>query len=255
MALGLSCLLILTGCDQQKDTSDGTLTFAVMGDVPYGLTPEEMKAEDEILKVQIQELNQNKDLAFVMHVGDIKKGAPPCNTAVFEKVDNILRASTHPLFIIPGDNEWNDCTDPAEAWKLWEQHFMRFDEHWPNQLGVERQPEREENFAFTQEGILFAGLNMVGGRVHDWQEWETRIGQDRRWLETQFKAHASDTRAAVIFVHANPGKLVEGKFEYNIHAFRPLIEYLDTGTQTDYPKPILFIHGDGHKWIEDHPFP
>jgi hypothetical protein len=252
--LGLLLLGSFAGCDKKAQNTHN-LTFAVMGDVPYGLTPEEIHAEEIILQAQIVELNKNDSLAFVMHVGDIKKGVPPCEPGVYEKVAGILRANKHPTLIIPGDNKWNDCKDPVEAWQLWEKNFMRFDEHWPNSLGVVRQPTRPENFAFIQQEILFVGINMVGGKVHDWKEWEARIEDDRQWLESQFKLHASDTKAAVIFAHANPGSKVDGRFEYKINAFQPFIEYLDAGSETDYPKPILFIHGDGHKWIEDHPFP
>jgi hypothetical protein len=251
----------LTGCDQSQSqikvvpNGPPRLTFAVMGDVPYGLTPDEIHAEEIILKEQIVDLNKNHSLSFVMHVGDIKKGIPPCSPSVYQTVATILRANKHPTFIIPGDNEWNDCANPQEAWKLWEANFSRFDEHWPNDLGVVRQATRQENFAFTQEGILFVGINMVGGKVHDWQEWESRIEDDRQWLETQFKLHSGNCSAAVIFTHANPGTKVDETFELKIHAFGPVIQYLDKQTDEDFPKPILFIHGDGHKWIEDHPFP
>ncbi|MDA0347904.1 MAG: hypothetical protein O3C43_03575 [Verrucomicrobia bacterium] len=249
----------LTGCDQSqpqiKETPTGApdLTFAVMGDVPYGLTPDEIRAEEIILKQQIADLNQNDSLSFVMHVGDIKKGIPPCEPGVYKTVAGILRTNKHPTFIIPGDNEWNDCQNPEEAWKLWEANFTRFDEHWPNELGVVRQSNRQENFSFVIQGTLFIGINMVGGKVHDWKEWESRIEDDRQWIETQFKRHSRDCNAAVIFTHANPGAKVGGTFELKIHAFGPVIEYLDK--ETDFAKPILLIHGDGHKWIEDHPFP
>ncbi len=225
-----------------------------MGDVPYGLTPEALEKDKATLRGQISDLN-NEPVEFVVHVGDIKKGAPPCVPEVYESTAEILRASTHPLFIIPGDNEWNDCTDPDEAWKLWEANFMHFDNHWPNDLDVVRQPERPENFAFFKQGALFIGINLVNGKVHDWEEWEARIEDDRRWIESQFKQHSSDAFAAVIFAHANPGKQVNNEFVYTKQAFRPLIEYLDQTTETDFPKPILLFHGDGHKWIADLPFP
>ena len=251
------CLIGLAGCEQKpkRPTTVPDMTFAVMGDVPYGLTPEAIQAEKIILKEQIIGLNQNDSLSFVMHVGDIKKGIPPCEPGVYESVAGILRTNRHPTFIIPGDNEWNDCENPVEAWKLWEANFMRFDEHWANELGVVRQPTRQENFAFIQEETLFIGINLVGGKVHDWQEWESRIEEDRLWLETQFKLHSDTCNAAVIFAHANPGTRINGLFELKNHAFGPLIEYLDKGTNIDFPKPILLIHGDGHRWIEDHPFP
>ncbi|MCZ6673561.1 MAG: hypothetical protein O7C75_11565 [Verrucomicrobia bacterium] len=251
----------ITGCGQDADISsqkqlDAPLvTFAVMGDVPYGLTPEEIEKEKSTLRKQIVDLNMDDSIEFVVHVGDIKKGAPPCETQVYKTVAQILRANIHPLFIIPGDNEWNDCKDPVEAWKLWDSHFMRFDQNWPNDLGVLRQETRQENFAIFQNGVLFIGINLVGGKVHDSEEWLSRIEDDRAWIEEQFRNHSNDASSAVIFAHANPGTQVRGNFKYNREEFRPLIEFLDRKTDTIFPKPILLIHGDGHKWIEDQPFP
>ena len=260
--LSIALLLLSTSCKQQIDnlqsnrpTTPPLFTFAVMGDVPYGLTPEELEIEKGILRSQIAELNNNDAIEFVVHVGDIKKGLPPCVPEVYKDAAEILRTSKHPLFIIPGDNEWNDCKDPAVAWKLWETHFMRFDENWSHDLEVLRQQKREENFAFLKEGVLFIGINLVNGRVHDWKEWESRIEDDRRWIDSQFNHHNEDAFAAVIFAHANPGSRQFSGFAYSKQAFRPLIEYLDKKTGTVFPKPILFIHGDGHTWIADLPFP
>ncbi|QXD25245.1 hypothetical protein F7C95_04915 [Opitutia bacterium ISCC 51] len=255
-------LLLSSSCSNQTDslqpsrpTTPPLFTFAVMGDVPYGLTPEEIEGEKVILREQISRLNENTAIEFVAHVGDIKKGAPPCEPEVYESVAEILKTSTHPVFIIPGDNEWNDCTNPTEAWKLWESNFMRFEENWTHDLDAAHQPERDENFAFIRDGVLFLGINLVNGKVHDWEEWESRIEDDRRWLEIQFKEHSDEAFAAVIFAHANPGSRLNNEFVYKKQAFRPLIEYLDQTTSTDFTKPILFIHGDGHKWIADLPFP
>lgn len=237
-----------------RPASKPSFTFAVMGDVPYGLSDEELRHEEATLGKQLKALNKT-DVPFVVHLGDIKKGAPPCEPGVYKTVSTILKTSAHPLFIIPGDNEWNDCKDPTDAWNLWTKHFMRFDETWTHDLGVSRQENREENFAFKYKGALFLGINLPGGKVHDWEEWEARIADNVKWLKAQFANHRNDTESAVLFAHANPGKLENGEFSYNTHAFRPLIEYLDSGTATDYPKPILLLHGDGHKWIKDHPFP
>ncbi len=260
--LSVSCALFaLFACNRANDTAEdaspatGSLTFAVMGDVPYGLSQAEVDKEKVILRRQIERLNSNSEIAFLSHVGDIKKGAMPCDAKTYSDVAEILKTSVHPVFIIPGDNEWNDCPNPPEAWAHWERSFLRFDENWPSAFEVDRQPARDENYSFLLDDVLFVGLNLVGGKVHDWEEWNTRIEDDRTWLRDQFQRHSKSAKAAVIFAHANPGALEDGEFSFTKHAFRPLIEYLDTTTQTDFPKPILLIHGDGHKWIEDHPFP
>ena len=243
--------------DSSKKASSGppVLSFAVMGDVPYGLTGEELEKEKATLRRQILKLNANDAAEFVVHVGDIKKGVPPCVPQVYEDVVDILRTSSKPLFIIPGDNEWNDCKDPTQAWELWKTNFMRFDEHWPNQLGAVRQSEREKNFAFLHQNFLFLGINLVGGRVHDKKEWTKRIKDNNRWIKEKFSEHAAGANGAILFGHANPGSKVNSKFITKNKAFLPFVDLLDKETNTLFPKPILFIHGDGHRWIRDHPFP
>ena len=84
---------------------NSTVTFYAMGDVPYA--PE----EDQLLPKQIADLPT--DGRFLIHVGDIKNGATPCDEAIYIKVASMLAKSKLPTFIIPGDNEWNDCENPT----------------------------------------------------------------------------------------------------------------------------------------------
>lgn len=226
-----------------------------MGDVPYGLTEEEIEAEEEILKAQLVELNKDESIGFTVHVGDIKKGATLCDEGVYQTVSSILETSKAPLFIIPGDNEWNDCKDPKEAWDFWDTYFMRFDEKWNYEFDVTRQAGRTENFAFVQNGVLFVGLNLVGGKIHKKTEWNSMIEDDLSWLTEQFSRHASSVSSAVVFIHANPGKPVLGEFIFAKEDYKPIVEFLDVVTAKLFPEPILLIHGDGHKWIHDSPFP
>ncbi len=210
------------------------VTFYAMGDVPY--TPE----EDVLLPRQVAELPQ--DAEFVIHVGDIKGGAAPCDEAVYIKVAGMLRQSAAPVFIIPGDNEWNDCTNPAEAWGFWNKHFTRFDQHWHHGLPVFRQLEHEENVSFVKDKVLFVGLNIVGGLVHDPAEWKQRHADGLTWIRRNLRRFGSDVSSLVIFGHAKPAANHSDFFEpFNKDA-------------QEFGKPILYLHGDGHRWIHDRPF-
>ena len=209
------------------------VTFYAMGDVPYA--PE----EDTLLPQQIADLP--KDAEFVIHVGDIKGGKAPCDEVVYAKVSGMLSRTAAPLFIIPGDNEWNDCTDPAEAWKLWVRYFMRFDRRWQHRLPVFRQLEHAENFSFVQGGVLFVGLTIVGGRVHDAEEWKQRHADGLHWVRRNLSLFGSDVSSLVIFGHAKPNPNHNDFFE-------PFSE-----DAVEFKKPILYIHGDGHRWIYDRP--
>lgn len=83
------------------------LLFSVMGDVPRS------DAEKEILRRQIDRHNAVGRARFVVHVGDIKSGQSPCTEAAYDSVARILKSLDVPLFIVPGDNEWNDCIAPG----------------------------------------------------------------------------------------------------------------------------------------------
>ena len=94
-----------------------------------------------------------------------------------------MQDSSVPVFIIPGDNEYNDCSDPDSAFALWESEFSFFDQNWSHNFSVSYQVGREENFAFVSDGILFIGINLVGGTVHDAQEFADRSADDLAWIE------------------------------------------------------------------------
>ncbi|MCP4787067.1 MAG: hypothetical protein GY903_14530 [Fuerstiella sp.] len=240
LRIGASLLLTiaLSTVARGQQASDPVIHDAVifyaMGDVPYA--PE----EDALLPQQIAELPL--DAEFVVHVGDIKGGAAPCDEAVYVKVADMLRQTTAPVFIIPGDNEWNDCTNPSEAWDFWDKHFRRFDQHWHHRLSVFRQLEREENFSFVKANVLFVGLNIVGGLIHDPAEWKHRHADDLQWVRRNLRQFGANVDSMVIFGHAMPAP------KHN-DFFKPFNK-----DAQEFSKPILYLHGDGHRWIHDRPF-
>ena len=238
-ALILSAFLIpstVTADEPAQQTDKPLVTFYAMGDVPY--KPE----EDKTLPQQITFLPD--DAEFVIHVGDIKGGAPPCVEAVYQKVSGMLRKSTPPVFIIPGDNEWNDCSDPApdQAWIYWNQYFSRFDDHWNHAFPVFRQIEHEEHFSFMKNRVLFIGLNIVGGLVHDPEEWQQRHADGLQWIRRNLAKFGDEAGCLVLFGHATPAMKHQDFFEP-----------LSTIAQK-FDKPILYLHGDGHTWTYDRPF-
>lgn len=224
------------GDDTTGEASWEPLVFSVMGDVPYA--PEEYG----ILVQQVADHNALSPSEFMVHVGDIKSGSPICFEVTYQDVSTALAGLAVPTFVLPGDNEWNDCIlNIDESWAWWEEYFSRFNEAWPASPTVERQEVRDENFAWTSEGVLLVGINLVGGLVHNAEEWAERLDQDAQWVESQFEAHPG-VYAAVIFAHANPTG------DHTAYVTRMESAALDFG------RPVLFIHGDGHSWIDDVPF-
>ncbi len=210
------------------------VVFSAMGDVPY--TPL------EYLRLPKEIENLPEESAFVIHLGDIKTGQVPCDEIIYESVAAILAKSTAPVFVIPGDNEWNDCSKPDDGWALWQKHFRRFDERWKHQFAVQRQQKRDENFSFVDSDVLFIGINIVGGRVHDAAEWKQRHAENLEWTTGNLERHRHSVRSAVIFGHALPTKIHNDYFD-GLSDAAALFRH-----------PMLYLHGDGHKWIQDRPF-
>ncbi len=227
------------------------LTFSALGCGPY--TPPDEKAIVEFIRKE----NQDKAADFIVHLGDIFSGATARETVVGEdlyaKVRGYLtKGCTIPTYIVPGDNEWNDMPDPAQAWKWWTSQFLRLEDDFKPAWKTEYQDVRPENFAFVRKGVLLIGINLVGGRVHDQAEWTKRFAENNDWIEAQFAKHGTKVRAAVILAQANPigfgdvGAAVNKTFGPFTGPFGKLA--------AAFRKPVLFLHSDGHKWIEDRPW-
>jgi len=87
-------------------------TLCVIGDVPYT----NQQAKD--LKRQIMELP--KDCEFLVHVGDLRYAGTnrPCRRNDYSSVASTLQLSHAPVFVLLGDNDYNDCPNPDEGLAL-----------------------------------------------------------------------------------------------------------------------------------------
>jgi len=214
--------------------------FTAIGDVPYN---DEQRTD--LINMVTAHNAQNKS-EFIIHVGDIKPGANPCDETVYDDVSTILKGFDTPTFIVLGDNEFNDCTDPMQGLDYWNQYFLHFNENWQFEPSINYQAERTENFSWVQDKVLFIGINLVGSAVHDQDEWDTRLANNALWVKQLFENHKSDTEAAVIFAHANIVNLEPDKFDTFTKDFR--------ASAVSYDQPILYLHGDGHFWLENRPW-
>ena len=90
--------------------------------------------------------------------------------------------------------------------------------------------------------MLFVGVNVVGGKVHDSDEWAQRHALCAAWIEAQVNRYQSEIQRLVILGHATP----RGK-----HAdFFDELERIAVGLN----RPVLYIHGDGHTWERERLF-
>lgn len=234
----------------EADSSNGNkslTSFFAIADVPY------TDQEESSLRMQLE--NLKGDAKFVLHGGDVKKGSAPCTLDHYERIRDILTESTPiPVFLVPGDNEWNDCSDPDMAWKTWKEVFGRLDERWNHTMVVIRQPGREENFAILEKGTLFVGLKIVGGTVANEEEWKARHRSQFQWTRKMIRQSRKkqgmgfDLNAVVLFAHAKAWSVgeLQPRREYG-DFFRPLKRFIHRAIPKSIP--VLYLHGDGHEWI------
>lgn len=69
------------------------------------------------------------DAEFLVHVGDIRDASDRtnCTNSEYEAAAEILKLSPAPVLVVPGDNEWTDCPNVDEGWRLWNFHFLNFE--------------------------------------------------------------------------------------------------------------------------------
>jgi uncharacterized repeat protein (TIGR02543 family) len=204
-----------------------TVVFSAFGDVPY--------SSGEVTDLQQNVANHNlySPSAFLVHLGDINSGSEQCQETRYQTVANILKTSQVPVFIVPGDNEWVNCSIASQGWAWWEKYLLGIDQSFCGIWPVDEQAVLPENFSFMLDGVLFLGLTYVAGTPSSVTQ------KDADWVNAQFAAHGSAARAAVLMAQKEPGGALFSAVKANGHAFA---------------KPVLYIHGDGHSWLVDSSF-
>jgi hypothetical protein len=237
----------------------------VLGDTPYS-------AQEEVRFVEMMKRIDAEDVAFAVHVGDIKGGGA-CSDALYERRRAQFDASRHPFVYTPGDNEWQECRDAGGRRIGIERlaHLRRVFFSQPESLGRSRIPMQSqdaclvpgvpacgcgalpENRAWSLGGVDFVTLHIVGEDDNrgidaaNEAEADCRAEGNRRWLERAADAAmASDARALVILIQANPWLSMRS-------TFKPFLAQLER-TARRLARPVLFVHGDTHTYRVDHPF-
>jgi hypothetical protein len=238
------------------------LRFFAAGDLPY------FAAESEQLR-DLFDTAEAEGTPFLIHVGDIKSGSRPCTDANLKDVADLFRVRAVPVVYTPGDNEWTDChregagaKDPRERLARVREVFygdpdvLRLD-----RLGVVRgagtdAADYPENYTFIRGGVLFATLHVVGsnnGSAPDdpvaEAEFEARDAANVRFLrQAATLARERDATAMVIILHANPQFEKTRPARGFVRLQGALVELLGA-----YPRPVLAIHGDTHRFKYDRP--
>jgi hypothetical protein len=141
------------------------------------------------------------------------------------------------LFLSTSTDCTVDCPDPSLALNYWYEYNLEFEtKFWPasTEWNVTRQvPFYRENFAYTHQGILFLGINLVGGEIHDDQEWQDRHRANLEWINYQYNQNVESITTMVILAHSSP------VFEDNLSFFTQLLDNVEN-LYADIQ--VLYIH-------------
>ena len=266
MAAALAVAGLLTGCQsprQVPSAQSAPWDFALIGDIPYTDA-----AVTNDFPNMIRELNR-ASLAFVVHDGDIKAGAAPCTDALFETRLAQFQTIRHPLFYVPGDNEWTDCNktaenkhDPLERLEKLRSLFCA-GEH---SLGTPTLPlDRQsaggdarfaafrENIRWERGGILFAGFNVPGGANNYGQpESKLRLQANLAWLHETFAlAGQRGSLGVMLVMQANPHYDLARTNTLRL-GFNEFLDALEKETVA-FGRHVVLVHGDSHYFRIDQP--
>jgi len=207
------------------DRGDPEIVFYVTSDSPYD------SGDEQKLLADLEALPS--DAQFLVHLGNIQNSAVTlCAESRYGRVKDVLLQSPVPLFILPGEEDWNNCPNPEDAWESWETNFGAFETNFGHSFTVNRQLRRKENFAFVEKSVLFLGFHLVGGRINNEDEWGKRLDDNINWLESMVTMNSAEFKYIVMMGNARPGPQ-QRKF------FDRLSKFLGP-----YDLPIVYIHGN-----------
>ena len=249
------------------------LTYAVIGDTPYGQPQIDNFTND------IAEINADRSVRRVIHLGDIKNGSSRCDTTYFAQIRADFDRFTDPLVYTPGDNEWTDCHrannggyTPTERLDVLRQTFFP-------QPGVtlgrrERDLDAQaapyvENVRWSQSKVVFGTVNVPGSN-NDWAPWfgvtpltqaqvdeyTARNAADLAWLDHIFAvAIRNDAKGVVVGIQADMWDAAfsgpnadPAQFDH----YTDFVRELSTLSRT-FGRPVLLLNGDSHQYTDDRP--
>lgn len=282
---------LLAGHDDDKKHHrdrgpDDSFSFAMIGDVPYGVAPfSDYPPYDNL----VDAINSRRDLRWVIHTGDIKSGSTACSDELFfDRLDRYNRINK-PFVYTPGDNEWTDChrVKAGEYQPL--ERLARLREVFFAEPGrtiggramrVESQAftpgyeEFPENVRWSKEDVIFAAIHVVGSNnglapfdpdssavrtAADDAEAARRIAAAVDWINQTFdEAMEEDAPGVLIMMQANPvlevGYALPSGDDLTTArtGFSEILETLEQRTLA-FGKPVVLAHGDSHYFRVDKP--
>ncbi len=263
--------LAVIGCggdDEESRALPRGPAIAVIGDTPYGA--------DQVAKFRrdIAEINADRDVRLVIHLGDIQEGRSRCSDDYLRRIRRDFDTFDDPLVYTPGDNEWTDCHKPHKGGLAPPQRLARlraifFDR--PGQtLGrrVRRVAAQRasfvENVRFMEGRTVFTTLHVPGSNngLEPWsggsapsrdqrEHYRSRLKAALDWLDRAFDAARAERAAAVVVaMQADmwPGEAWPG----GTSGYDRVVAKLARRARA-FRRPVLVLQGDSHRFKLDYP--
>ncbi|UTT69117.1 hypothetical protein NMQ03_18280 [Arthrobacter sp. DNA4] len=279
LALGLLASQPTFAQTAQADSTSNdnqVFTFAAIGDIPYGA------AEIAKFPSRIQDLNADKELKFVAHVGDIKNGSSVCSNEYFSSIRTQFDTFAHPLVYTPGDNEWVDCHRTNNGAYNPLERLDKIREVFFNQpgktLGATMPVKSQENLGlpedvrFEKNRVAFSVLNVQGSNnsLLPWTGLGKTAATPEQLAEVEHRTDAviaqihqtfadarrSNDRAVVLMQQADmfdPSLLADATANPDtVSGFRKSVQAIIKETN-NFDAPVYLINGDSHVFAENQP--
>ena len=235
-------------------------TLAIIGDTPYG---DEQEAAFPRL---VEDVNEDRRVRAVVHLGDIKNGSTTCDDARLERLRDLFGTFDDPFLYTPGDNEWTDCHRPAAGGYVPTERLARMRElFYPEtqlQVATQRAPF-VENQRWSDADVVHALVHVVGSdnglapwfegaetpeqRQERLAEVAAREAAALEWIDRAFDAAKRErARGVVIGMQADTFA--------GSTAFDRINDRLEERAR-EFRRPVLLLQGDTHVYKTDRPLP
>jgi len=153
---------------------------------------------------------------FLVHLGSASRRVDDCARSAYTKAKESLTNTPVPVYSLPGNFDWPECSDPESGWKHYQDHMMNINTNWDTATDyvVYRQQERPENFSFLWKRVLFVGIHMVTNSDAD--ETNERVMDNIQWVNQNVEKHQMENIDA-IFVMGNERLLATENIAFYEH--------------------------------------
>lgn len=278
--LAAAVLMTLGAHATADDWRHGSASFALIGDVPYGVAVE--AKFDNV----ISNINAAPHVRFVVHTGDVKAGSERCDDALLQKRFDQFQTFRDGVVVMPGDNDWTDCHRTNNGNYLPTERLAKFREIFYPVAGMttgeHRFPVRTqaamagfedyvENMMWSFNGAMMATVHVVGSNngLDPWNqidpsdsyaaprpdrlaEVQAREAAALAWIDEVFtQAAARKSAGVMIAMQANPNFDLPAADQQR-QGFNKALERI-TQHAVAFGKPVLLAHGDSHYFRVDKP--